>query len=100
MPNGTLWCMAAEPLLGWDATKESIVILRVAVGIESFQAEGIVCHDLKDGNILLDEEIEPVISQFDRAKFASTLELENIDVQMAMTRLLPCDSKYGIMALS
>ena len=71
LPGGDLERIKA---LGWSDTKKMDVFTRIAAAVGFAHGQGIVHRDVKPANIVLDENGEPVLTDFDIAdlQFAAT----------------------------
>ena len=58
---------ASKPPSGWDATAKSKCVFGTAAGMAFLHSKTIIHRDLKPGHILLDDDFEPVIGDFDLA---------------------------------
>lgn len=77
MRNGDLSNIIADELdqeetVGWNATKKSICIFGIAAGMKVIHDHNICHGDLKEENVLLDDNMEPVIADFGFSDFTST----------------------------
>ena len=57
-----------ESPLKWDFTQKYIVVYGIAVGMYFLHKHDVIHRDLKPGNILLNEKLEPVITDFGLSK--------------------------------
>lgn len=64
-----------EPVENWNPTKKSINIFGIAAGMAAIHNAGICHGDLKEENIFLNENLEPVIADFGLAKLASRSDM-------------------------
>ena len=58
---------ASKPPAGWDATAKSKCVFGIAAGMAFLHSKTIIHGDLKPGHILIDDDFEPVIGDFDLA---------------------------------
>lgn len=75
-PNGDLEKMLQNELKkknqlpkGWDYTQRCIVLYGIAMGMFKLHEKNIIHRDLKPQNILLDNNLEPWITDFELSKF-------------------------------
>lgn len=54
---------------GWDYTQKCIVLYGIAMGMYKLHQKDIIHRDLKPQNILLNDSLEPVITDFELSKF-------------------------------
>jgi small GTP-binding protein len=55
----------------WTLTRKLIILYGVAVGLAFLHERGVVHRDVKPGNVLLDDDWEPIIADFGLARSAS-----------------------------
>lgn len=72
-PNGTLRDILDEEIMGlskpgWNMTKKLINIYGIANGMKYLHSHSILHRDLKSNNILLDDNLYPLISDFGLSK--------------------------------
>ena len=67
---------ASKPPAGWDATAKSKCVFGIAAGMAFLHSKKIIHRDLRPRSVLLDDDFEPVISNFDSATVVDT-ELES-----------------------
>ena len=53
----------------WNATQKAIVLYGIAAGLKYMHSYNVLHRDLKPGNILLDENLEPKIADFGLSKY-------------------------------
>lgn len=64
-----------ESIANWNATKKSINIFGIAAGMAAIHNAGICHGDLKEANVFLNDQLEPVVADFGLSDFASPSEL-------------------------
>jgi serine/threonine protein kinase len=58
-----------EGVTGWDSVQKLIVVYGIAVGMLILHRNQVVHRNLKPGNVLLDESLEPKVADFGLAEF-------------------------------
>jgi serine/threonine protein kinase len=73
-PNGNLGAIIQKarkgnPTPGWTPTKQSIAVFGIACVMRAMHKENIMHRDLKAENVFLDQNFEPRVGEFSRARF-------------------------------
>ena len=90
MENGTLERVLANEYEGrpvpdrWGPTKKSIVAFGTAVGMAYMHSKDILHRDLKHHNIFLNEDLEPVIGDFELARVQALEMTTNLGTPLFM----------------
>ena len=82
----------------WDNTKKMISLFGIAVGMKHIHQKGVIHRDLKTGNVLLDDNLYPRITDFGLSKITKIQETQSVfggTVQYMAPEVMSEDSYYS-----